>query len=75
DYLAGVKVPVLLMQGQDDEYGTAAQLDAIERQATGPVTTRWLADCGHAAHRDQPEAVIDAVGAFLAEKALISPEE
>lgn len=66
-YLPGVEVPVLLMQGENDEYGTAAQVEAIERQVAGQVTTRWLPACGHAAHRDQPDAVIDATGAFLAE--------
>lgn len=66
-YLPGVDVPVLLLQGEGDEYGSAAQVEAIERQVSGPVTTRWLADCGHAAHRDQPQAVIEASLAFFAE--------
>ena len=35
--LAGVRAPALLLQGADDPYGTLAQLDAIERQGSGPV--------------------------------------
>ena len=36
DCLAGVRCPVLAIQGEDDEYGTMAQLDAIARGVSGP---------------------------------------
>lgn len=56
--------PVLLVQGVDDEYGTLAQLDAIERAAKGPVQRLALSNCGHSPHRDQEAAVLDAIAAF-----------
>ena len=31
DYLPGVRCPVLAIQGYDDEYGTMAQLDELQR--------------------------------------------
>ena len=31
EYLPNITVPMLLMQGSDDEYGTWKQIDAIER--------------------------------------------
>lgn len=65
-FLPGVQAPVLLIQGVQDEYGTAAQIQAIERQVSGPVQTLWPEPCGHAAHRDQPQAVISAATQFLA---------
>lgn len=65
-FLAGVTVPVLLIQGERDTYGSAAQLDAIERGVAGPVTRAWLEDCGHAPHRERPAETLDTIEAFLA---------
>ena len=66
-FLPGITVPVLLIQGDGDAYGSAAQLDAIERGVAGPVTRRWLEDCGHAPHRERPGETLDAIAAFLAD--------
>lgn len=66
DCLPRVRCPLLLIQGRDDEYGTPAQLDAIERQAGGSVARIELADCRHSPHRDQPEATLAAIAAFIA---------
>lgn len=65
EFLPAVQVPVLLIQGKQDEYGTAAQIEAIQQQVAGQVDTLWLDPCGHAAHRDQPQAVIEASLRFL----------
>jgi len=65
EYLAGVRCPVLAIQGLEDQYGTMAQLDAIAAKSGGPVETLRLRDCKHSPHRDQPEAVMAAVSNFL----------
>jgi pimeloyl-ACP methyl ester carboxylesterase len=62
-----IDVPTLLIQGDDDAYGTYAQLDRIAA-ATAFHQLR-LPDCGHSPHRDQPSIVMDAVTAFLGEVA------
>lgn len=64
--LPRVTCPVLVIQGEADEYGTAKQVEAIAAGVGGAVETVWLRDCGHSPHRDQPAAVLDAVAAFLA---------
>jgi pimeloyl-ACP methyl ester carboxylesterase len=64
-YLPGIDCPLLLIQGRDDEYGTLAQLDAIERQVSGRVERVELADCGHSPHRDQPSATLAAITDFV----------
>ena len=57
--LADIECPVLAVQGEDDEYGTMAQIEGIHRYA--PQTTLLkLARCGHSPHRDQPEALTQA---------------
>jgi len=65
--LPAIRCPILAIQGEDDEYGTFAQLDAIRTQAVGApvVDILKLADCRHSAHKDQPAAVIRAIVDFI----------
>ncbi len=66
DLLPSIRCPVLAIQGEDDEYGTLAQIDAIARGATQTeVELLKLADCRHSPHRDQPERVTAAIVDFL----------
>jgi pimeloyl-ACP methyl ester carboxylesterase len=65
DYLPAIRCPVLAIQGRDDEYGTMAQLDEIERRVSGPCELLKLENCGHAPFRDQPEATLSAVKKFV----------
>jgi pimeloyl-ACP methyl ester carboxylesterase len=70
-YLGGVRAPVLVLQGERDEYGTLRQLEAIAAGCGGPVERLVLADCGHSPHRDQPEAVLSAMAAFLRRQGIV----
>jgi pimeloyl-ACP methyl ester carboxylesterase len=63
--LPGVRCPVLAIQGEDDEYGTLAQLDAIERGVAGRFERLVLAQCGHAPHRDREAATLAAMTRFI----------
>jgi pimeloyl-ACP methyl ester carboxylesterase len=67
EYLPRVRCPVLAIQGEDDEYGTLAQVDAIARQAGGRCELLKLAACGHSPHRDQPERALEAIAGFVNE--------
>ncbi len=62
--LPNITCPVLAIQGMDDEYGTMAQIDNIAA-ALPAATLLKLPSCGHSPHRDQPDAVINAVRQFL----------
>jgi len=62
--LAAIRCPVLAIQGEDDEYGTMAQIERIAAQVAD-VDLVKLADCRHSPHKDQPEAVLAAVSAFV----------
>jgi len=65
EFLSSVEIPCLLIQGEDDQYGTIAQIEAIERQVAGPVERLMLPDCRHSPHRDQPELTLDAIKRFI----------
>jgi pimeloyl-ACP methyl ester carboxylesterase len=62
--VARIRCPVLAIQGEDDEYGTMAQIDRLA-QRVPQATLVKLAQCGHSPHRDQPERVMDAVVSFV----------
>ncbi|HJZ84516.1 MAG TPA: alpha/beta hydrolase [Polyangia bacterium] len=64
-YLPRLRVPVLAIQGEDDEYGTRAQVEAIRRQAGAGAEVLLLPECGHAPQRDQPAATQAAIAAFI----------
>lgn len=65
EYLPGIRVPALVIQGRDDEYGSAAQYEAIAARSGGPVELLILDNCGHSPHRDQPDATLDALIRFI----------
>lgn len=56
-YLDEIEVPVLAVQGEDDPYGTIAQVEAIERRVQR-CERLLLPSCGHAPHRDKPDEVL-----------------
>lgn len=59
-----IRCRVLAIQGENDEYGTMAQIDRIAALVPGTERLK-LADCGHSPHRDQPEQVISATVRFV----------
>jgi len=62
--LSRIAVPVLAIQGLNDEYGTLEQIRGIARRA--PQTELLeLPDCGHSPHRDQPQALIAGISPFF----------
>jgi pimeloyl-ACP methyl ester carboxylesterase len=67
DVLPGVRCPVLAIQGADDEYGTLAQVDAVERGVAGRFERLVLPDCKHSPHRDQEQATLAAMARFIAQ--------
>jgi pimeloyl-ACP methyl ester carboxylesterase len=63
-FLDRIRCPVLVLQGSQDEYGSAAQINAI-RSRIPSASTILLESCKHAPHRDQREATLAAIIGFL----------
>jgi pimeloyl-ACP methyl ester carboxylesterase len=60
-----LRCPILAVQGEDDEYGTLAQVEGIRRRAFQTEVV-VLSHCGHSPQRDQPEALTLSVVDFIA---------
>jgi pimeloyl-ACP methyl ester carboxylesterase len=65
EYLPHIRVPMLAIQGEDDRYGTRAQVDAIARQAGAGADVLMLRNCGHSPHREQEEATFEAMSRYI----------
>jgi pimeloyl-ACP methyl ester carboxylesterase len=64
DALAYVRVPMLLIQGGADHYGTLAQVRAAQDECYCPVETLVMPGIGHAPHREAAENTLNAVADF-----------
>lgn len=63
-FLDSIRCPILVLQGAQDEYGTARQIEAIQRRI--PSTSAMILEgCKHAPHRDRCEATLAAISQFL----------
>jgi pimeloyl-ACP methyl ester carboxylesterase len=62
--LPAITAPLLAVQGEQDEYGSAEQIRGIARRVPQTCLLE-LPECGHSPHRDQPERLIGAVQAFF----------
>lgn len=66
DYLAYIRVPVAVIQGIDDQYGTIRQVEIIQEECYCPVEVTMLPKTGHSPHREAPEATVGVIAEFAA---------
>ena len=66
DRLGAIDVPLLVIQGEDDPYGTMRQVEAI-RERAGSTVEIFVppTPCGHAPHVTRPDLVLEAMTRFL----------
>ena len=64
EYLAYIRVPVAIIQGADDHYGTVRQVEIAEAECYCPVDVTILEGAGHSPHREAPEAALRALSEF-----------
>ncbi len=60
-----VTAPCLVIQGEQDEYGSPAQVAAIAAGVGGPVEPWLVPDCGHVPHFQAAGRVLPRIAAFL----------
>ena len=65
ELLPRIRVPMQILQGERDAYGTPEQLATARRLCTCPLETTLLPGIGHSLHREVPEVMRREVGAFV----------
>jgi pimeloyl-ACP methyl ester carboxylesterase len=61
-----IRVPVLAIQGRNDQYGSAIQIEALEQRLYSPLEAVFLDDCRHSPFFDQPQQTLSAITDFIA---------
>jgi pimeloyl-ACP methyl ester carboxylesterase len=65
DAIDYIRTPVLAIQGRQDQYGTLAQIEALNARLLSPFERIILDDCRHAPFVDKPKETLDAIVDFL----------
>ena len=60
-----VRVPILIVKGEDDPYSTLAQIRVAENECYCPVESIVVPNARHAPHHDQPELTLEAIASFI----------
>lgn len=62
--LTNIRVPMLIIRGTDDRYGTNRQVTIAKDICRCQLETLIIPNCGHIPHRREPEVVLNAVTKF-----------
>jgi pimeloyl-ACP methyl ester carboxylesterase len=57
-------VPVAILQGADDQYGTIRQIEIAREECYCPVDVTIIAGAGHSPHREAAAATLDTISDF-----------
>jgi pimeloyl-ACP methyl ester carboxylesterase len=75
--LAYIRVPILIIQGEQDHYGTVRQIEIAKEECYCPVEVLLIPGIQHVPHREAPEvtpaAIADFVDRLLRESKVIRP--
>jgi len=66
EFLAYIRVPLLIVQGEDDQYGTVKQIEIAEQECYCPVEAALLKGSKHSPQREAPDATLKAMSDFVA---------
>jgi pimeloyl-ACP methyl ester carboxylesterase len=64
DALAYIRVPILIVQGENDQYGTVKQIEVAREECYCPVDVALLPGVRHAPHREAPDVLLETVSDF-----------
>jgi pimeloyl-ACP methyl ester carboxylesterase len=62
--LAHIRVPVLIIQGELDDFGSARQIEIAQEECYCPVQAILLPGIKHVPHREAPDQVLVAIADF-----------
>jgi pimeloyl-ACP methyl ester carboxylesterase len=64
EYIAYIRVPIAIVQGGQDQYGTVRQIEIAKDECYCPLDVTLLPEAGHSPHREAPEATLNAISEF-----------
>ena len=64
EYLAYICVPIIILQGVNDQYGTMRQVEIAREECYCPVDVVVIPGAGHSPHREAPKVTLDAISDF-----------
>src|SRR5665213_300943 len=65
EFLAYIRVPILIVQGEDDQYGTVKQIEMAEQECYCPVEVALLSGVKHSPQREAGEATLKVISEFV----------
>jgi pimeloyl-ACP methyl ester carboxylesterase len=65
DALGYIRVPILIVQGENDQYGTLKQIETAQQECFCPVEAVVLPGIRHIPYREAPEATLEAIAGFI----------
>jgi pimeloyl-ACP methyl ester carboxylesterase len=66
EYLAYIRVPVAIVQGADDQYGTMRQIEIAQAECYCPVDVTVIPGAGHSPQREAADATLAVITDFAA---------
>ena len=66
DALAHIRVPMLIVQGEDDQYGTVKQIEVAQQECYCPVEVALVPNAKHSPQREAPKPTLKAITDFVA---------
>jgi pimeloyl-ACP methyl ester carboxylesterase len=64
DALAYIRVPIQIVQGESDRYGTVRQIEIAQEECYCPIEVAMIAGAGHNPSREKPEVTLTAIADF-----------
>jgi pimeloyl-ACP methyl ester carboxylesterase len=65
--LPSIEVPLLVIQGINDQYGSADQVHSIVSKSSGKAQLEMIENCGHAPHLEAQLVVLELMSSFIAQ--------
>ncbi|TGK04058.1 alpha/beta hydrolase [Leptospira semungkisensis] len=64
-FLPSIRCPVLVLQGENDEYGSEDQVSSIAGKVSGASTKKIIPSAKHSPHKETPDIVIKEASEFI----------
>jgi pimeloyl-ACP methyl ester carboxylesterase len=64
EYLGYIRVPIAILQGADDQYGTVRQIEIAEEECYCPVDVTIIPRAAHSPHREAADVTLTTIADF-----------